>query len=71
MLVLEKEKKAASKAHARFHELLAKAKKLAKLAGGGEEAGGGKEGEQTFFRISLEHQFDGKDRQRRVRSAAE
>jgi imidazolonepropionase-like amidohydrolase len=43
-------------------DLIAKAKKLAKLATGGDDSAGGKEGEQAFFRVSLEHKFDGKDR---------
>jgi imidazolonepropionase-like amidohydrolase len=43
-------------------DLLAKAKKLAKLAGGGEDGGGGKEAEEKFFRVALEHEFDGRDR---------
>jgi imidazolonepropionase-like amidohydrolase len=42
-------------------DLLAKAKKMAKLSGGGDDKGDGDKGE-TFFRISLEHQFDGRDR---------
>ena len=41
-------------------DLLAKAKKLAKLSGGGEDGGGG--GEESFFRVSLEHEYDGQDR---------
>jgi len=42
-------------------DLLAKAKKLAKLAssdGGGDESGDG----GTFFKKSLEHEFDGRER---------
>ena len=39
--------------------LLSKAKKMAKLGGGG---GGGGGGENSFFRVSLEHEFDGCDR---------
>jgi adenine deaminase len=42
-------------------DLIAKAKKLAKLAGGGGGDGGGGDG-GTFFRVSLEHQFDGTER---------
>ena len=39
-------------------DLIAKAKKFAKLGGGGGgDGGGGDDGE--FFRVSLEHQFDG------------
>jgi hypothetical protein len=41
--------------------LLAKAKKLAKLSGGSEEAGGSKDSD-AFFRASLEHEFDGLNR---------
>ncbi len=41
-------------------DLIAKAKKLAKLAGGGGD-GGGKD-DASFFRVALEHQFDGVDR---------
>jgi imidazolonepropionase-like amidohydrolase len=41
-------------------DLIAKAKKLAKLSGGGEE--GKDDGGKSFFRVSLEHQFDGVDR---------
>ena len=44
-------------------DLIAKAKKLAKLSGGG---GGGGDGDGdddgSFFRVSLEHQFDGVQR---------
>ncbi len=41
-------------------DLIAKAKKLVKLAGGG---GGGADGDDnSFFRVSLEHQFDGVER---------
>ena len=42
--------------------LLAKAKKLAKLSAGGEDGGGGGGGDDSFFRVSLEHEFDGRDR---------
>ncbi|MEK7781644.1 MAG: amidohydrolase family protein, partial [Verrucomicrobiota bacterium] len=42
-------------------DLIAKAKKLAKLTGGGSGDGGGGDG-GTFFRVSLEHQFDGVER---------
>ena len=41
-------------------DLIAKAKKVAKLSGGGE--GGGTDDETAFFRASLEHEFDGQDR---------
>src|SRR5271157_5179731 len=41
-------------------DLVAKAKKIAKLSGGGE--GGGGEDEAAFFRVSLEHEFDGRER---------
>ena len=44
-------------------ELMAKAKQLAKLAGGGgDDGGGGGEDGRAFFRVALEHQFDGVDR---------
>src|SRR5213082_2643309 len=43
-------------------DLIAKAKKLAKISGGGEDGGGGKEGEGKFFRVALEHEFDGRER---------
>jgi imidazolonepropionase-like amidohydrolase len=41
-------------------DLLAKAKKIEKLSGGGDGGGGG--GDESFFRGSLEHEFDGCDR---------
>lgn len=41
-------------------DLIAKAKKLAKLGGGGD--GGGEKDDGSFFRVSLEHQFDGVER---------
>jgi len=41
-------------------ELIAKAKKLAKLSGGG--GGSEEKGDGSFFRMSLEHQYDGVDR---------
>ena len=40
--------------------LIAKAKKLATLSGGGGGGGGGDDG--SFFRVALEHQFEGVDR---------
>ena len=43
-------------------DLMAKAKKLAKMSGGGGGEGGGEESGSKFFRVSLEHQFDGIDR---------
>jgi imidazolonepropionase-like amidohydrolase len=43
-------------------DLIAKAKKPAKLSGGGEDGGGGGGGNDSFFRVSLEHKFDGCDR---------
>ena len=43
-------------------DLLAKAKKLAKLSAGGDDGGGGGGGDDSFFRVSLEHEFDGRDR---------
>ena len=43
-------------------DLLAKAKKITGLSGGGGEKGGGDGGGGSFFRVSLEHRFDGRDR---------
>ena len=43
-------------------DLIAKAKKLAKLAGGGGGDDGGGKDDGSFFRVSLEHQFDGVER---------
>jgi imidazolonepropionase-like amidohydrolase len=40
-------------------ELLAKAKKFSKVGGGGD---GAEKGADTFFQVSLEHEFDGRDR---------
>ena len=40
-------------------DLIAKAKKLAELSGGGKSDG---KNDDSFFRVSLEHQFDGVDR---------
>src|SRR5262249_15111509 len=42
-------------------DLVAKAKKVAKPSGGNAE-GGSDEAERAFFRVSLEHEFDGKMR---------
>ena len=42
-------------------DLIAKAKKVAKPSSGGAEAGGD-DGDASFFRVSLEHEFDGKNR---------
>lgn len=42
-------------------DLIAKVKKLAKLSGGGGGDGGGKD-DGSFFRVALEHQFDGAER---------
>jgi N-acetylglucosamine-6-phosphate deacetylase len=42
-------------------DLIAKAKKVAKLSGGGGGGDGGKD-DGSFFRVSLEHQFDGVER---------
>ena len=42
-------------------DLIAKAKKLAKLSGGGGGGGGGGD-DGSFFRVALEHQFDGVNR---------
>jgi len=41
-------------------DLIAKAKKFAKLSGGGDDAKD--DGGKSFFKVSLEHQFDGVDR---------
>jgi N-acetylglucosamine-6-phosphate deacetylase len=41
-------------------DLIAKAKQLAKLAGGGGDGGSG--GDGSFFHVALEHQFDGVER---------
>ena len=43
-------------------DLLAKAKKLARLASRGEDGGGSGAEDTSFFRISLEHEYDGRDR---------
>ena len=43
-------------------ELLVKAKKLAKLSGGGEGGSGEDKTDYSFFRVSLEHEFDGCER---------
>ena len=43
-------------------DLIAKAKKLAKLSGGGGGDGGGGKDDGSFFRVALEHQFDGVER---------
>ena len=43
-------------------ELLAKAKKLAKLSGGGREGNEKTDTFESFFRVSLEHEFDGRER---------
>jgi len=40
-------------------DLLAKAKKISKVGGGGD---GADKGADTFFQVSLEHEFDGRDR---------
>jgi imidazolonepropionase-like amidohydrolase len=42
--------------------LLVKAKKIAKLSGGGREGSGAADTAESFFRVSLEHEFDGHDR---------
>ena len=44
-----------------YDALLAKAKKIAKLSGGGGGDGGGDHG-KSFFTVSLEHQYDNVDR---------
>jgi cytosine/adenosine deaminase-related metal-dependent hydrolase len=43
-------------------ELIAKAKKLARSAGGGGGGGEAEKNDDSFFRVALEHQFDGVDR---------
>lgn len=43
-------------------DLIAKAKKLAKLANGGGGSDGDDKDDRSFFRVSLEHQFDGVER---------
>ncbi|HWX19095.1 MAG TPA: amidohydrolase family protein [Candidatus Binatia bacterium] len=43
-------------------ELIAKAKKAAKLSAGAGDSGSAEETESSFFRVSLEHEFDGQDR---------
>jgi len=42
-------------------DLVSKAKKISKLSGAGSGEGGGDKGD-GFFRVSLEHEFDGQDR---------
>jgi hypothetical protein len=42
-------------------DLVAKAKKISKLSGGSPGEGGGDKGD-GFFRVCLEHEFDGRDR---------
>ena len=41
-------------------DLIAKAKQIAKLSGGGEDAKD--DGGKSFFKVSLEHRFDRVDR---------
>jgi imidazolonepropionase-like amidohydrolase len=43
-----------------YDDLVAKAKKIAKLDGGGDDASS--DGGKSFFDVSLEHQYDGRDR---------
>lgn len=43
-------------------DLIAKARKLAKLSGGGGSGGGGGGDEGSFFRVALEHRYDGVER---------
>ena len=43
-------------------ELLAKAKKIAKIGGGGRENSAERDTAESFFRVSLEHQYDGRER---------
>jgi imidazolonepropionase-like amidohydrolase len=52
-----------SKLQKEREDLVAKAKKISKLAGGGGDGGGGgDENTEAFFRVALEHEFDGRDR---------
>jgi len=44
-------------------DLIAKAKKVAKLSGGGGGGDGGGGDDGAFFRVALEHECDGVDRQ--------
>jgi imidazolonepropionase-like amidohydrolase len=43
-------------------ELVAKAKRVAKVSSGGESAGEADSGTESFFNVSLEHQYDGNAR---------
>jgi imidazolonepropionase-like amidohydrolase len=43
-------------------DLLAKAKKLSRPTAGGEDGGSVGPGDTSFFRVSLEHEYDGQDR---------
>jgi hypothetical protein len=43
-------------------DLITKAKKIAKLASGGGGADSGEKDDGSFFRVALEHQYDGVDR---------
>ncbi|HEU0037941.1 MAG TPA: hypothetical protein VFR76_01580, partial [Verrucomicrobiae bacterium] len=43
-------------------ELIARAKRIAKLAGGGGGGDSGDKDDGSFFRVALEHQYDGVDR---------
>jgi hypothetical protein len=43
-------------------ELIAKAKKIAKLTGGGGGGDGGEKDDGSFFRLALEKQFEDVDR---------
>jgi imidazolonepropionase-like amidohydrolase len=52
----------AAKLEKEREDLVAKAKRIARLSGGGDESGSGGEGERKFFRVALEHEFDGRDR---------
>ena len=56
------EKERANRLEKERNELIEKAKKISKLAGGGGRDGGTDESEQAFFTRSLEHEFDGIDR---------
>ncbi len=43
-------------------ELLVKAKKISKLGGGSRDGAGERDAGPSFFRVSLEHEFDGRER---------
>jgi len=43
-------------------DLIAKAQKISKLAGAGRDSAGPDTADEAFFRLALEHEFDGRDR---------